>query len=401
MKNFILLILTSLLTLLPVSFAQAKIYWGGFISASYIDVSANNYYGYNSGDSGPLYEAGLHGYWYIDPRWSLSGLLIARESGDWFETGLAIDYLSLNYQPQTSEDWALAFKLGRFKLANGIYGATRDVPFTRPSIILPFSVYPHVFKEQSLRADGLRMDIDYFSPSGQQYNFAASIGKEAFDESFSRRFFGRSQEGKFTADWNTSLHLSIQPNANWSVAFDYRRLKTQLIDAINLAIPIPPNGELVYAPFDFFIDLDQYILSLQYAQKKYELTAEYSLRRGGTYAKGKNAMAQGLASNFDGSIDMNTYYLQGIYMLTPQWSLFARYDNSHFVDADITPNLRDIDDLALGASWNFHQHFQLKIEHHWLTGTSMIPPVNDLNSNAVNNPERYWRLFAIQLSYRF
>ncbi|MGY5453119.1 hypothetical protein ACVFI8_19580 [Agarivorans sp. MS3-6] len=401
MKNFILFLLSSSLGMLLPNAAHAKLSWGGFVSASYIDVNANNYYGYNSGDSGPLFEAGLHGYWYINPRWSVSGLVIARESGDWFETGLEVDYLSLNYQVETNEDWEIGFKLGRFKLANGIYGATRDVPFTRPSILLPSSVYPHILKEQSLRADGIRADLDYYTQSGQQYSLAASIGKEAFDESFSRRFFGQDQGGTFESDWNTSIHLSTRPNANWLVAVEYRRLKSHLNDAINIGIPTPPNGDITYAPLDFTMDTDQYILSLQYAQQRYELTSEFTMRRGGTYAQGKNAIAEALEPAFDGSTDINAYYLQMIYMLNQQWNLLARYDRSHFVDNDIDENLRNLSDVTIGASWNFHRNLQLKIEHHWFTGTSMLAPVNDLNPTRENNPERYWRLFAVQLSYRF
>ena len=51
MKLFILLLLTSLSAALYAGPSQAKGSWGGFVSASYIDVSANNYYGYNSGDT--------------------------------------------------------------------------------------------------------------------------------------------------------------------------------------------------------------------------------------------------------------------------------------------------------------------------------------------------------------
>jgi hypothetical protein len=397
MKNFILLLLTSLSVVVFPAQAKGKLSWGGFVSASYIDVNANNYYGYNSGDSGPLFEAGLRGFWYINPNWSVSGLVIAQESGDWFESGLDVDYLSLNYKVPTNEDWEVGFKLGRFKISNGIYGETRDVPFTRPSIVLPLSVYPHILKEQSLRADGIRLDLDYFTLNGQQYKFAASIGKEAFDESFSRRFFGQDQGGTFESEWNSSLHFSARPNANWYLGLEYRRLKMHLKDSIDLA----PSASPVSLPFDFTIDTDQYIASLQYAQQRYELTSEFTMRRGGTYAEGKNDAAKPLAPIFDGSIDMNAFYLQGIFIVNQQWNLLARYDNSHFIDDDIETNLRDLEDFALGVTWNFHRNFQLKLEHHWFVGTSMLPPVRDLNPTRSNNPERYWRLFAMQLSYRF
>ncbi|GGB09907.1 hypothetical protein [Agarivorans gilvus] len=397
MKLFILLLLTSLSAALYVGPSQAKGSWGGFVSASYIDVSANNYYGYNSGDSGPLYEAGLRGFWQLNPSWSLSGLIIGRDNGDWFESGLELDYLSLNYQIAVHQDWELSIKLGRFKLANGIYGATQDVPFTRPSIVLPLSIYPHILKEQSLRADGIRIDLDHFTTNGQQYSFAASIGKEKFDESFTRRFLGQDQNGKFESKWNTSLHFAARPNSDWYAALEYRRLEMYLNNAIDLAGPLSP----VALPFDFTIDTEQYIASLQYSQQHYELTAEFTMRRGGTSAEGKNQFAKPLEGNFDGSIDMNAYYLQAVYLINQQWNLLARYDNSHFIDNDIEPNLRNLEDITIGFTWNFHRNFQLKLEHHWFIGTSMIPPVRDLNLSRTNNPERYWRLFAAQLSYRF
>lgn len=396
------LLLISLLSLgTDIARAEQQFSWGGFLSAAYLDVSDNSFYGYDSGDSGPLLEAGLHGYWYLNRYFSVSGLVIARESGDWFESGLEIDYLNLTTQLAETESWSANVQLGRFKLSNGIYGATRDIPFTRPSIIMPQSIYHNIFREQNLRADGVRFNLSYWTESNQEITFSASVGKEPLDESFSRRFFGPEQSGEFEADWNTSIGLRYQPSSAWLFGFDYRRLKLSLKDEIVIPLPISET-QFAPVPVDFYFDTDQYLLSVQYSQRYFEITSELTFREGGTYGKSSSPFGDFVTPAFDGSTDMQAFYLQGVAYVHPQWQVLLRYDRVHFTESDIPRNLKDLHDVVIGASWQPTNDLLVRLEHHWLTGTSTLPPVNDLPPvSSTYNPERHWRMLALELSYRF
>jgi hypothetical protein len=46
-------------------------------------------------------------------------------------------------------------RVGRIKTAYGLYNTTRDVPFTRPSIVLPQSIYFERTRNLTVSADGV------------------------------------------------------------------------------------------------------------------------------------------------------------------------------------------------------------------------------------------------------
>ncbi|RKF15560.1 hypothetical protein DBZ36_14320 [Alginatibacterium sediminis] len=372
----------SLIALLSASSSWADVQaptWGGFLSAGYIAPSDNNFYGFESGDSGPIYEAGLHGRWALSPRLSVSGLLSARDTGDWFENGLVVDHLSLNANLWSNQNWDLHAKLGRIKLKNGLYGTTRDVPFTKPSIILPQSIYPHILREQSLRSDGLSLDFYRNFGFEKELNINLTYGKEPYDPNMSKRFLGSQQEGTFESEVNLSAFVSYRPNSTWFMAFQAREYAMTLEQAL-------PG-------YDYVFDVRQYLASLQYSQQRFEISSELSFRDGGTYGKPDLAV-------FTGSVDMWSGYVNAIYYLRPTVELWARYDHSQFIPDYIPDKYKRLQDIAIGTTWNFHSQWQLKAEYHWFKGVSMIPPIRDLYGPD-GNPKMYWQMAAVQLSFRF
>ena len=56
--------------------------------------------------------------------------------------------------------------MGRIKTAYGLYNTTRDVPFTRPSIILPQSIYFERTRNLTVSADGADIYVERYGEAG-------------------------------------------------------------------------------------------------------------------------------------------------------------------------------------------------------------------------------------------
>ncbi len=82
--------------------------------------------------------------------------LLSRQAGESSKGGIRIDYGFLDYTAITSEAKEFGVRLGRIKNPFGFYNDTRDVPFTRPSILLPQSIYFDRARNLAMASDGVQ-----------------------------------------------------------------------------------------------------------------------------------------------------------------------------------------------------------------------------------------------------
>lgn len=159
------------------------------------------------------------------------------------------------------------------------------------------------------------------------------------------------------------------------------------------------KGKLNYKPgaMDFLgpgvVDIDFWILSLQYNEEDWSLTAEFMnepiLWRdfGPIPSLSRQTTAEG-------------WYIQGIYRLTPDLELLLRYDHSDLNSVDLSSG-RDVGgyakDWTLGLRWDVTQNFMLRAEYHRVDGGSWLSGLE----NDRTDLQRYWDMFALLASYRF
>jgi hypothetical protein len=77
-----------------------------------------------------------------------------------------LDYGIIDWTALSSEAGRGGIRLGRIKTAYGLYNTTRDVPFTRPSIILPQSIYFDRTRNLTVSADGAEIYLDRYGEAG-------------------------------------------------------------------------------------------------------------------------------------------------------------------------------------------------------------------------------------------
>ena len=129
----------------------------GFVAQGIIQARNSNFVT-NDGDvSLKLTEVGISSAYRINPAFRVAGQAVYLEGGNRYPDGLRIDYLFLEWQLFNNLDWHIKTQLGRNKNYHWLYSSTRDVPHTRPTIVLPQSLYFDILRDVALGVDGLAL----------------------------------------------------------------------------------------------------------------------------------------------------------------------------------------------------------------------------------------------------
>jgi hypothetical protein len=104
-----------------------------------------------------------------------------------------------------------------------------------------------------------------------------------------------------------------------------------------------------------------------------------------------------------------SFYLQGIYRIFPNWEAVLRYDllftdrkdrkgRNFSAETGRPAHSRFAKDLTFGLRWNVTPSFMLTTEYHRVNGTAWL---STLDNPDITGMKRNWNLFAVQASYRF
>lgn len=351
----------------------------GFASLGYIKTSGNNFYGDSEDGSFDYYEVGLNGIIQFNPQFSASGQLLAREAGDTDDGDIRVDYAYLDYQLITMEAARAGARLGRVRNPLGFYNESRDVLFTRPSILLPQSIYLEGtgVRELLFSSDGLQLYSDW---DHDQHHTALklNIAKSTEVSDTTRNNFNSLGPGLTIDDMvlKDPIYLQLLHERDGGKL----RLAASFLSATLEATIAPAPGFSIPAS----IDAEIMILSAQYNEALWSLTSEYSLTSSDTSLMGASSDNRG-----DGA------YLQGEYRFTPELTGLLRYDVT-YSDRSNRGN-SDSRDTTVGFGWKFRPSWILMGEFHNIDGTAGIPRID--NPSGILEPRT--KLLAIMLGYRF
>ena len=127
----------------------------GFLTQGYFLTSSNRVFGHSEGDGSlDFIEAGINASWTPLPRLQLAVQPLFRRAGAGHDSDFEPDFGLIDYALFSTADRQLGLRLGRIKNPLGLYNDTRDVAFTRPSILLPESIYLDSARELFVSSDG-------------------------------------------------------------------------------------------------------------------------------------------------------------------------------------------------------------------------------------------------------
>jgi len=365
----------------------------GFASQGYDWTSENNFSG-DSQDEGSFHytEIGANFSWLPLDRLQLSGQMLFRRAGETDPQSLRLDYGLLDYTMLSDEANHWGVRVGRVKNPTGFYNETRDVYFTRPSILLPQSIYPDYVRSLALSSDGFYIYGERRGDYGDFFLEGGMIYPDAANRELESAVFGSKVPGSFDSSLSDIWRLLYEwHSGEIRMAITYFQANFDYNSGHSPSFPVP-GGSLRIEPW---------ILSLQYNAERWSLTTEYSVRRVRTAGFGQS-------SNIDKA---ETYYFQGTYRILKDWEALLRYDltflnkndkNGHDFAAKNPLGRpaysRFAKDWTVGLRWNVTPQFSLGIENHRVNGTAWLPPLD--------NPDPYdtkrdWDLLLFIGSYRF
>ncbi len=366
----------------------------GFIGQSYIVTSHNDVFGNSDkGGSFGLTEAGLNASFRPLPKLLVSAQVLSRRAGEGNSGMPRLDFAFLDYRLYSHEANQFGIRAGRLKNPFGFYNDTRDVPFTRPSILLPQSIYFDRTRNLALSGDSVQMYGDFSHPKwgtfSTQLGFLFPIVNDR--------------------DTRTSILEGLGGNLTREVSYIGRGIYETNDKRIRLAVSgiwlnanyVPTateqlsSGALQFSPIYF---------SAQYNAERWSLTSEYAIRHF-AFSGFNNQKLDG--TNFYGE----SYYVQGEYRFTPKWEGFVRYDALFTDRSDKSgkqwasennktgqEHSRYAKDITVGLRWNVTPEFMLRAEYHHVIGTGWLSGLDNPDRTQTN---KVWDLFAIQGSYRF
>ena len=367
--------------------------WHGFIAQGLVNVNGSNFVSSDKSLSTELTELGINSSYNVKSNLRLAGQVVYLNGGNRYNKGTRIDYLLLDWAFYEKAEWQAHFYLGRFKNVHWLYSSTRDIPFARPSIILPQSVYFDGFRDIAVGGDGGALKISHSDDEHGDFDFNLSYGTSPVTKDQGKLVLGRLAEGRMMQDFD------LQASLYWRPTFSAWRIGISILDS---------DFSYKQAPSDFYNNGDFgfkfYIFNMLYEGETWEFSGEifqedFTIKGFYHPEYNKTNIGQG-------------YYFQTRYRVNTDLRFLARYEYFYADKNDKKGKQLELttgglipayfayqNDFVLGASYDIANNFKVRIEHHWFDGTARLSPV--VQPDPLVNDSRYWQMFALQLMYWF
>ena len=282
---------------------------------------------------------------------------------------------------------------GRIKNPWGLYNETRDVAFTRPTILLPLAYFERS-RTLFLALDGGQLYADYNTSMGD-FSFKFNYGWVNADDK--ELLIG------ITSDPTATGHLESDPS--FVTQLSYEVLGGEYVFALsyaelNMRYQAKNIGD-PYAQLD--ADIKSFIISAQYNGEKISFTGEYSLQW--------NEFTDIRFGVPDNSPVSEHWYVQAGYRLLDNLQATLRYDSTVQDKNDrygkgveaatggmVPGHLMYAQDIVFGLRWNITPAWMIRAEYHRMHGATTISLLENPDfSKIVKN----WNIYALQVAFRF
>ena len=379
----------------------------GFASQGYITTSDNDVFGNSdSGGSFGLTEAGLNVSVRPLPKLQLSAQVLSRRAGKGNSGMPRLDYAILDYQLYSYDANQYGIRVGRLKNPFGFYNETRDVAHTRPSILLPQSIYFDRTRNLGLSGDSVQLYGE--TAIGNLGTFSTQFGvwwPIVSDRDTEISLIGRDPRIPSNIENQPIGQLNREASYIGRGIFETNDKRLRLgISGIWLNTSYDPRNGLRDPITTGSLQFTPIYLSAQYNTERWSITSEYAIR----HFKYDNTFGPMVLNGAD--FFGESYYIQGEYRFTPKWEGFVRYDVLYADRSDrngkefaakfgAVPHSRFAKDITVGLRWNVTPEFMLRAEYHRVNGTGWL---SRLDNPITEGPtSQHWDLYAIQASYRF
>jgi hypothetical protein len=358
----------------------------GFLSQALVVTDHNDFFGPSSGGGGSLKYTEIGANASLRPHQNVllaAQVLSRRAGGDGRDARPALDYGIIDYQPYSSQQRTLGIQAGRFKNPFGFYNQTRDVAFTRPSILLPQSIYFDRTRSLGLSADGVSVYAEERFKHGT-LRFTGGVGTPTT----------RDLSGQL---YPAQLGMEVSGSTSSIAQLRYEHSGGGFTAALSAA---DVNLDLGLGPHEGELNFQPWILSLQYDEGTWAITGEAALRNISTTDTG------GVPGS---DITGESWYVQYSRRFLDDWQWLVRYDSlvsdrddrsgrAYEAQGRGPAHARFADDITLGLQWRVNPRVLLAAEYHHVDGTGWLPLRDEPDPG---DTRRRWNMLLFQLSLRF
>lgn len=382
--------LIALMSLSSNAVANEKFEFHGYLSQGLVLDDDSGFITDESGVSFELTEVALNATYQISDVLRVAGQGVYLNGGNRYEEGGRIDYLLLDWNVYSSENWNNSVYLGRVKNYHRLHSMGRGIPMIRPTIILPQATYSDALRDIGVSIDGIGFKSLYTSEN---------IGELDFNFSFGTTDVTKEQMQAVVspfANGDMEHENDVQFSAFWRPFFSPWQLGFAWVD-----------GEFSYdsAEQDIYVDGDllfqRFMVNVSYEAEFWRFNAE-------AY-QGRVELTDFIAPGFELDTQSEGAYAQVQYDFNSDWKVLARLERSWgnkddksgsgFEAIGLPKFLGYLHSQTIGLTYDFAPNWQFKAEHHWFQGTSAIPPV--VVPSISNSPNEYWQVSALQLTHWF
>jgi len=395
-KSFFIMVLPALscLSIAKLSAAEQNFQFHGFIAQGVIDVNGSDFVEDDFSISPKLTEIGLNGSYQINSKFRLAGQVVYLNGGNRYAEGVRVDYALLDWLAYDNDGWQVNAYLGRFKNNHWLYSSSRDIPFARPSIILPQSVYFDGFRDIAVGSDGLAFKISHSDDVYGNVDFNVSYGSSPISDKQSENIMSKFAQGRVKQDFD------LQASVYWQPSYSLWRFGASYLDA-DFSYQANIGNDLF---FDGDFSFQFYTINVLYEGERWELSGEIFQEKFTT-----NAFYH--PSYFKSPIGQGAY-IQAKYQVNNTFNILARIESFYSDKNDKTGKALAIEsgglipshfayhrDVTVGMSYDFSSNLRMRLEYHYLEGGVRLTPV--VLPNPLVNHRNDWQMWAVQLMYWF
>jgi hypothetical protein len=375
---------------LPAAAVEYQVH--GYAAQGFVYSDDNNFFGKSSDGSFDYYEAGLNASVQVHPKLLFSAQAAIRDAGISDDGSLRLDYAVADYRFLEQVDTTVGVRAGKVKNPLGFYNETRDVVFTRPSILMPVG-YSDNQNQRSL----------VFTAPGAQLYGTQVWGRHEISMTATHSFHHdvRASDERLLIELSLPFDLHIRDSWNAQImdSIDGGRWQFAVSHFFGrFDLRTPPGPLVVAGQFDVGITL----FSARFNADKFSITAEYGTNPNKDVVKVNGAPFLRTSVTADGA------YLQGEYRINPSWGAFARVEGQfadrsdrsgrEFVNKNPGTNrdARSMRALVVGANWRYGEHWGVWGEYHLIDGTSPLQKLENPQP-----PVDRWSLIMLMAGFKF
>ncbi len=373
-----------------------EIKWHGFLSQSFVATDENDFLGNSSSGSFKFNSAGLNASYKPMPSLHLSVQGLYKQIGNAEPKGTQLDFAIIDWAALSSFDHGAGLRLGRLKNPYGFYNETRDVAATRPSILLPESIYVDYLQAIFHSMDSVGVYYRSEHEAGT-FSFDTNYGKPILNDDIVNTMMGGNEvSGDIESERGIFSRLMFENAAGlWRTGLSYIWFNAEYKDGY-------PGPTAPLFLLDGEIEVEQLVLSAELNLGKVSFTTE-AFRRNFQI---RDAFALSLGDVYDKALG---YYFQTTVRPTDYFDAYLRLDQVYYDKDDKqgkayaasgrgayhTAATRDV---AIGMSYKPSFSWSFSMEYHIVDGTYWLP---NLENPDVAGQQKHWNMFLAQVAYRF